>query len=250
MQSTEHLPAVTPDAGSASLRWHPSRRRSGAGDCGRCAQRDEAMNKFAQGTCLSVVMGLLMIQSAWADAYRHRPTGIVFPDRIATLEKETRVTDYEAEHPGLGVSIGYNGPGITVTIYVYTTGMKTIPTDLQSSILKDHFKQAASDIVRAGEMGHYSNVKKISDGEAVWAPAGTGTTSFHASYSYTQRGRDRLSHLYLMGYQNHFLKVRFTYDKEAQEAAEKIQKDFLEEFSRILAGNGEKTHNQGVQATR
>ena len=35
MQSTEHLPAVTPDAGSASLRWHPSRRRAGAGDCGR-----------------------------------------------------------------------------------------------------------------------------------------------------------------------------------------------------------------------
>jgi len=35
MQSTEHLPAGTPDAGSASLRWHPSRQQAGAGDCGR-----------------------------------------------------------------------------------------------------------------------------------------------------------------------------------------------------------------------
>ncbi len=177
-----------------------------------------------------------MIHSAWAEAYRHRPTGIVFPDRVATLEKEARVTDYEADNPGLGVSVAYNGPGVTVTIYVYTMGMKTIPADLRSSTLKMHLKQATGDIVSAGEEGHYSNVKKISDGEAAWGSDATGTTSLHASYSYTQRGRDRLSHLYLMGYRNHFLKVRFTYDKEIQEAAEKTQKDFLAEFRRILGG--------------
>ena len=196
------------------------------------------MNKLARGTILSVIACMLMIQSAWTDAYRHRPTGIVFPGRLATLEREAGVTDFEAQTPGLGVSIGYNGPGITVTIYVYTMGMKTIPADLHSSELKDHFKQAASDIVRAGEMGLYSNVQKVSDGEAVWDPAGTGTASFHASYSYTQHGRDRLSHLYLMEHRNHFLKIRFTYDKEIQEAAENTQRDFLAEFSRILAGDG------------
>lgn len=208
------------------------------------------MNRLSQVSCQSLVICLLTIQGAWAEAYRHSPTGIVFPDRVAMLEKAARVTDFEKEHPGLGVGIGYNGTGVTVTVYVYTMGIKTIPDDLHSSTLKDHFKQAASDIVRAGEMGHYSNVKKICDDNAAWDKAGGGTTSLHASYSFTQRGRDRISHLYLMGYRNHFLKVRFTYDKEIQEHAEKTQKDFLEEFSRILAGNEEKTHNQGVQATR
>jgi hypothetical protein len=39
-----------------------------------------------------------------------------------------------------------------------------------------------------------------------------------------------------MGFRNHFLKVRFTYDKEIQKNAEKTQKEFLGEFSRILGG--------------
>jgi len=34
MPSTEHLPAVTPDAGRFAP-WHPSRQRFGAGDGGR-----------------------------------------------------------------------------------------------------------------------------------------------------------------------------------------------------------------------
>ena len=183
-----------------------------------------------------------VFQSARSEPYRHGPTGIVFPDRIATLEKEARVTDFEAETPGHGVAVGYNGPGITVTVFVYTMGAKAIPEDLQSVILKDHFEQVCGDIVRAGETGHYSNVKKKSDDIASWGTSGSGMKSLLASYSYTQRGQDRLSLLYLMGFRNHFLKVRFTYDKETQEAAEKIQKDFLAEFSRILSGIGEKTH--------
>lgn len=137
------------------------------------------MKRFLQGICLSLVISLLIIQGAWADAYHHKPTGIVFPDRLATLEKGTRVTDYEAENPGFGVSIRYNSPGITVTIYLYTMGMKTIPSDPQSSILKNHFKQAESEIVRMEEMGYYSNVKKISDGVAAWDSSGTKTTSLH-----------------------------------------------------------------------
>lgn len=84
-------------------------------------------------------MSFLMLQCACAAAYRHGRTGIVFPDRVATLEKEARVTDFEAEFPGLGVSVGYNGPGITVTVYIYTQGLDVIPTDLESYILMDHF---------------------------------------------------------------------------------------------------------------
>lgn len=182
---------------------------------------------------------MMIIQVACADAYRHGPTDIVFPDRVATLEKEANVTDYETKHPGLGVSVGYNGPGITVTVYIYTMGIKTIPADLQSSILKDNFNQACGDIVRAEQKGKYSNLKKISDSEAAWGAGGTGTKSLHASWSLKWENRQyRLSHLYLLGFQNHFLKIRFTYDKDIQATAEKTQKEFLAEFSRILGAIG------------
>ena len=154
------------------------------------------------------------------------------------------ITDYETEKPGLGFSVGYNGPGLKVTVYVYTMGIKTIPEDLDSSILKDHFKKAANDILYMEELGHYSNVKNISDGEAKWGAGETQMRSLYGSYGYTQRGRDCLSHLYLMGFRNHFLKVRFTYDREIQGNAEKIRNEFLGEFSRILSVMGEETQNQ------
>lgn len=208
------------------------------------------MSRSVRGICLSVAVSLLIAQGALADAYRHAATGITFPDRMATLEKEKQVTDFEEKAPGLGIGVGYNGPGITVTVYLYTMGMKTIPANLKSSILKDHFKQAIGDIVRTGEMGDYSNVKKISEGEVAWGNTGADARSLHASFGYSQSGRDRMSHLYLLGFRNHFLKVRFTYDREMQETAEKVQTEFLREFSSLLGGIGKEAHNQGVQATR
>jgi hypothetical protein len=192
--------------------------------------------------CLSFVISILMIASAFAEAYRHEPTGIVFPERLATLEKESEVTDFETERPGLGVSIGYNGPGVTVTIYIYTMGLKKIPSDLNSPIMKASFTQAANEIEMAGEQGIYRDVTKLSEGEATWGPEESGVNMLHASYSYNRDDEDRLSHLYLTGYQNHFLKVRFTYDKEIQETAEQTRNDFIEEFSRVLVAETKKTN--------
>lgn len=192
------------------------------------------MNISFRCVFLSVAISLLIIQDTLAESYRHAATGITFPDRMATLAKEKQVTNYESKTPGLGISVGYNGSGITVTVYVYTMGMKTIPANLNSSILKDHFQQATGDIARLVEMDRYSNLNKISEDEVVWGDNGADTRSLHGSFSYSQSGRDLLSHLYLLGFRNHFIKIRFTYDKEIQELAEKIQKDFLREFSRIL----------------
>ena len=202
------------------------------------------MKRAVLSTFISVAITiiLLMFQRASAEAYRHSETGIVFPDRVAILEKRAEVTSYEAKHPGLGISVGYDASGMTVTVYVYKMGMKSIPTNLNSLVLKNQFKQAASDIVSLGELGYYSNVKKISDGEVSWGAAGADKRSLHAFYSYSQKGQDRLSHLYLMGFRNHFFKVRFTYDKEVEKPAEKVQKKFLKEFSRILGSLGKVTN--------
>ncbi|MBU4460722.1 MAG: hypothetical protein KJ579_09150 [Verrucomicrobia bacterium] len=163
---------------------------------------------------------------ALAQPYRHPATDLVFPEQLAGLERGD-VTDYETKSPGLGVSVGYNVPGITVTIYLYTMGMKAVPDDLTSQPLKRHFAGVVSDVFRAGESGAYANVKKTAEGSAALDGSEKGPRALHASFSYSQKGRDRLSHLYLMGFRNHFLKVRFTYDKDMQETAEAVRVKLL-----------------------
>jgi hypothetical protein len=204
------------------------------------------MNQIAKGIFLMAALGLLVAQGAWAEPFRHESTGIVFPDHIATLEKAARVRNYEAESPGLGISVGYDGPGITATVYIYTLGMEAIPDDLESAIMKDHFQQVAADIERAGEMGLYSGVKKLSEGKTAWEATASSVKSLHASYRYAQRGDECRSHLDLLGFRHHFLKIRYTYDREVGPAAETIRANFLSEFSRILGGIGETAQPQGA----
>ena len=189
-------------------------------------------------TFLSAVLSLCMNHNALAGSYQHAATGIIFPEQVGTLEKG-QVTDFEKDHPGLGVSVGYHGPSITVTLYIYTMGLEAVPDDLNSSTIQNHFKQVAADVMRAEERGWYSNVRKISEGEVSWGRPST-TKSLHASFSYVQNERDRLSHLYLMGFKNHFFKVRFTHDKSEGARVEGLQERFLRELAEILRGARER----------
>lgn len=208
------------------------------------------MNNALRGIFLVAAMILLMSQAVLAEAYRHEATGIVFPEYIATLVREAQRTDFESENPGLGISFGYSDLGIKVTVYVYTMGLPTIPDDLGSSIVKAQFQQTVDDVIGAGKAGYYSNVKKIFEGETAWGNAGTKTRSLQASFTYNQNGQDCLSHVYLLGFKNHFVKVRLTYDKEVQESAEKTQKAFLEEFGRILEGIGKEHATQRLDVKK
>jgi hypothetical protein len=187
--------------------------------------------------CLFAAFCVCINLSALAAPYQHAATGVTFPERLGTLEKG-QVTDFEKDHPGLGVSVGYHGPGITVTLYIYTMGLEAVPEDLKSSTIRNHFNQVCADVMRAGERGLYANVSKISEDQVTWGDP-SKTKSLHAWFTYLQNGRDRLSHLYLMGFKNHFFKVRFTYDKSEGATAEGLQKRFLRELAQILRGGRE-----------
>jgi len=208
------------------------------------------MQKSARGVCLAMAAGLLAIHGAGAEPYRHAPTGIVFPDRLAGLEKKADITDFEPDYPGFGISVGYNGPGITVTVYLYTLGIKRIPAGPDSSILKEELQHAEGDITTMEERGSYANVKKISEGKAPLNVNGSGPVALYAYYRYTQNGESRVSYLYLTGFRNHFLKIRFTYDKDVRLTAERTRIQFLEEFSRILGAGAEETPKQEVPAPK
>ena len=83
---------------------------------------------------LLIIMSLLLCHTSWAEPFRHSATDILFPDIVAGLERQQKVTDYESSKPGYGISVGYDGPGIIVTIYIYTLGMPEVPPDVNNSI--------------------------------------------------------------------------------------------------------------------
>ena len=183
-------------------------------------------------------------QHSLAMSYRHVATGINFPAFIATLVKKEKVFNFETKQPGYGVSLKYDGLGIKVTVYVYTMGFKNIPSNLTSSTLQDQFKQATGEILLSKKMGHYSKLKKLSEDEVNWGNGEANIKSLHASYILTQEGKQLLSHLHLLGFKNHFLKIRYTYDSNVRKTAEKVQKDFLKELSDILGRTEKEIHNQ------
>jgi len=187
----------------------------------------------------SVVMLLVLpcVQEASAASYIHSQTAMVFPDQLAGMDRGT-VTDFEKEHPGYGVSIGYNAPGITVTIYLYNLGMESLSDSLESPVLAAHFEQVVEDVVQAGRMGMYDSLQKTAEAVVVFPPRQSGHGALSANFSMVQQGVDRISNLYLLVYRNHFLKVRFTYDRNVQAQAE----NSLDQFLAYLAANLEKEH--------
>lgn len=193
------------------------------------------MNR-ALRTGLFIVINLLLFRTSWAEPYLHAATGIVFPDRVAGLERHHMVTDYETSTPGLGVSVAYNGPDIVVTVYLYTMGLSEVPADVNDPVFRGTFRSAADEIAKLNEYGYYSGLTTLFEGNVPLSNAGTGRQVLHGHYRYfkVQDGVDCQSHLYLTNYRNHFFKVRYTYDIVAGEYGEITMKSFLKEFDHML----------------
>lgn len=190
----------------------------------------------------SLLFLLLACITFTADAqttqYRHPATGLTFPDSVEGIVRG-EVTDYEGKNPGLGVSVAYDRPGITVTVYLYTLSLRSISSDLASPILKDHFNQVIQDIYKVEELGYYKNVKNLAQGTTFLKQDNTGPKALFASLSYVQSGTNRLSKLYLLGHKNHFVKIRFTYDKAVQKHSEETLKQFLNEIGAMIQRNSQ-----------
>lgn len=190
------------------------------------------MKRFARTCILAILLLVTSVAEVSAEPYRHPATGMVCPDQLADMDRG-KVTDFEAEEPGLGVSIGYNAPGITLTIYLYNLALEPFPDSLESPAFAAHFKQTVDDVVQAGQLGYYVGLKKTAETAVSLTARHDGPKALCASFSYAQNGVERLSKLYLFPCRNHFLKVRFTCDRTLQHLAE----DTLDQVLEYLAAN-------------
>jgi hypothetical protein len=139
--------------------------------------------------------------------------GLSIPDRVGSLVY-ARTIDFESKSPGLGYALRFGDqPGWMVDVYLYDLGLKTIPSDAESDVIKTQLAQARGDIFELGKRGTYANVTDKGDFKV---PESGKPRFICASFGYLRGERvdiDVESYLCLSSWKDKFVKVRMTAPK-------------------------------------
>lgn len=113
----------------------------------------------------------------------------------------------------LGDMIHYDSDKGRVTVYFYNGGVKKISDDVRNEIVKDEMENAKNGIYQLGEMGIYQNVKEIKSDTVALGGASGKVKALHSLFSFSARGQELVSEIYLFGYRDNFVKIRATRPK-------------------------------------
>src|SRR4030067_1744171 len=179
-----------------------------------------------------IMFSVMIIHPIYANPYQENKTNIIFPQVLANWER-VKITDNEKEHPGMGITIGYNCSAGMATIYIYNYNLSNIGTGVSVEV-KQHFQKVISDIYEAEKIGIYRNVKKGSDGIVSLSTGKKGPYFLKTVISYVSNGEENLSYVYLTGYKNQFIKIRITYKKNIAKKEEIMITDFLDAIGNLI----------------
>jgi hypothetical protein len=173
-------------------------------------------------------------QSINNTAYAERHTGLIFPFRIGLL---TFLQTEEFPSEGTDVGIKYMCPGMGLDFYVYNSGLRSIPSNPKAAIVKEMFELAISAIWEQSREGKKSNPVLVRQ-EVVPLTDGAGAPmARHAYLTFIQNGRQYCSHLYLLGYKNHFVKIRFSYEDDIKSIGEEQVRILTKWLSDAIQGS-------------
>jgi hypothetical protein len=171
------------------------------------------MRKAFAACILAVVAVLVSAAPAFAQEKLQVVYGLSIPDRVGSLVY-ARTIDFESKSPGLGYALRFGGkPGWMVDVYLYDLGLKTIPADAESDVIKNQLAQARGDIFELGKRGTYANVTDKGDFKV---PESGKPRFMCSSFGYLRGERvdiDVESYLCLSSWKNKFVKVRMTAPK-------------------------------------
>lgn len=161
------------------------------------------MNLRLRHSIFSVICGLVLLSAAGFA----QTTSIVFPE-VDGWEKGDVAKYPTAE---LGYSVPYQSEtGGTVTIYVYNSGLSKIADGIDDANVKNEMKKAVNDIKAYGDAGYYQDVKLIASKTVKLGGAAGTTYALYSLLGFKVRGAEVDSEIYLLGYQNNFIKIRAT----------------------------------------
>jgi hypothetical protein len=158
--------------------------------------------------------------------------GLSIPDRVGSLVY-ARSVDFESKAPGLGYALRFGGrPGWMVDVYLYDLGLTTIPSDAESSVIREQLAQARGDVFELGKRGTYARVTDRGD----FAVPASGKPRFVcSSFSYLRGDRvdiDVESYLCLSAWNDKFVKVRMTAPKGTLSQSDTT--DFVQAWIELL----------------
>lgn len=149
-------------------------------------------------------------------AFAQEPTkiyGLTIPDQVGGLVHGQPV-DYESKNPGLGYSLRFSGrPGWIVDVYLYDLGLKSIPDDAGSDVVRKQLAMAKGDVFELGRRGLYADV--TDQGDFNLADGGQ-VSSVCTAFSYLRGERKDInvdSFLCVKPWNNKFVKIRMTAPK-------------------------------------
>ncbi len=138
------------------------------------------------------------------------------------------------DQPGLGYSIRYaKDASQRLTLYVYDMNLPTIPNGPDNRFVKE---QNRATVDRRRRLQTEDRYEKVSTLKKSVTPRSWGDIRFSkATYEFIQpdlrsekhSGKCR-SESYITGYKNHFVKIRFTYDRETKCSAEEFIKALVQ----------------------
>lgn len=176
--------------------------------------------------------------SATAGTYTDKATKLRFPDKLGSWEKND-VHHYD--EPGGGTSVHYRHPitGIA-TFYIYTNGLKKIPTGGKSDVVRQEFASVHEQIETTYSGAKYENLKKVLDAAPEVRSNGRVATLLASVFSFSVRDEhppQRLSYALLTGYRNRFLKLRFTLPADVEKNPERGQTELKQLIAALLEAN-------------
>ena len=103
--------------------------------------------RLATGLCAGLVAIAVLLLPALT-VFAQEPVriyGLTIPDRVGGLAHGQPI-DFETKSSGLGYSLRFSSrPGWTVDVYIYDFGLKSIPLDVESGIVREHLERAKGE---------------------------------------------------------------------------------------------------------
>jgi hypothetical protein len=170
------------------------------------------MHRVSAGI-LTVIAVLVSAATVSAQEKLKSVYGLSIPDRVGSLVY-ARTVDFESKTPGLGYALRFGGqPGWLVDVYLYDLGLKTIPADAESEVIRSQLAQARGDVFELGKRGTYADVADKGD---FTVPASGKPRFICSSFGYRRGERVDIeveSYLCLSSWKDKFVKVRMTAPK-------------------------------------
>lgn len=179
-------------------------------------------------------LSLLTVHTVSAQGYRHRITGLAFPDTIGTM-RLVKATEYEALYAGLGTGVSYRTDLEKADVFLYDQQLGRIPDGVSSAVIAKELERSIADIHALEVHGTYKDVTVVIEREVVEVE---GTRFLHSLLVYEQNNFRRTSHIYLTGYGGLFLKLRITYPADMKRTAKANHDAFLEMVGEIIKAAG------------